>query len=74
MAETKLGSKEYNEIYTKIFDFHAENLLIIGAVGMVPDPYIAKKNIGNIPKGHIPAGGSKDELGARAADQLSFKQ
>jgi len=73
LAQTRIGSKEYKDLWTKICDFHAENLLIIGAVGMVPVPYIAKKNIGNVPKVFPPAAGGKGDL-IRTADQLFIKQ
>ena len=53
--------------------FHAENLVMIGAVGMVPHLYIAKKNIGNARKDFPPAAGWKGDL-IRDADQLFFKQ
>ena len=73
LAQVKVGSKEYTDLYTKIFDFHAENLVMIGAVGMVPHLYIAKKNIGNVRKAFPPAGGWKGDL-IYNADQLFIKQ
>ena len=74
LAQTRIGSKEYTDLWTKIGDFHAENLLIIGAVGLSPLPYIAKKNIGNVPKVFPPAAGGKGDLIHRTADQLFIKQ
>jgi len=47
---TRFASKEYVELMQKIYDFQAEKLYVIGTVGMVPTLYIAKKEIGNIPK------------------------
>ena len=49
-GSTRFGSKEYRELSVKIYDFIAENLYSIGTVGLVPQLYIAKKDIGNIPK------------------------
>jgi peptide/nickel transport system substrate-binding protein len=66
-------SPEYADIGTKIFDFHAENLYVIGTVGAAPYIYIAKKNIGNIPKdvwANFSWTGSPNMVG----EQLFFKQ
>ncbi len=49
-SSTRFGSKEYRELSVKIYDFIAEKLYSIGTVGLVPQLYIAKKDIGNIPK------------------------
>jgi len=68
----KLGSKEYRELSQKVFDFHAMKVYIIGSVGMVPTIYIAKNNVGNVPKGPLP--GSEDALSLNhLANQLFFK-
>jgi len=73
MKSAKLGSKEYMELSQKIFDFHAEKVYIIGSVGMVPTIYIAKKNVGNVPRRCPPA--SEDALSLNHwANQLFFKQ
>ena len=48
-VDTEYGSSEYLELAEKIFDFQAENLFIIGLVGLKPAPFVARKNIGNIP-------------------------
>jgi peptide/nickel transport system substrate-binding protein len=45
---TALGSKEYMELSQKIYDFHAENVWIIGTVGMSPKILIAKNNLRNV--------------------------
>ncbi len=47
-------SAEYDDLAEKIFDFYAENLFVIGTVGLLPTPYIAKKNIGNVPTKYLP--------------------
>ena len=68
----KLGSKEYMELSQKVFDFHAMKVYIIGSVGMVPTVYIAKNNVGNVPRGPLP--GSEDALSLNhLANQLFFK-
>ncbi len=54
--ETVYGSKEYMELAQKILDFHAEKLYLIGTVGMEPTIFIAKNNVGNIPKNYAPDG------------------
>ena len=43
-----LGSPEYMELSEKIYDFHAENVYVIGTVGMVPKPLIAKNTLRNV--------------------------
>ena len=73
MKNAKLGSKEYVELSQKILDFHAEKVYFIGSVGMVPTIYIAKKNIGNVPRRVPPA--SEDALSLNHwANQLFFKE
>jgi len=42
--------EEYRQLAQKIFDFHAENLWIIGTVGMAKMPVIVKDNLGNVPE------------------------
>ncbi|MCK4419626.1 hypothetical protein KAV79_07445, partial [Candidatus Aerophobetes bacterium] len=54
-SKTVLGTEEYRELGEKIFDFYAEKLYLIGTVGLVPQIYIANKNIGNVPKRFAPA-------------------
>ncbi len=46
---TPYGSKEYRELAEKIFDFHAENVFIIGTVGLTPWVWVAKNYVGNVP-------------------------
>jgi len=52
--QTRLGSKEYTELSQKIYDFFAEEVYMIGTVGMLPRVFIAKKNIGNVPEKYPP--------------------
>jgi peptide/nickel transport system substrate-binding protein len=52
--QTRLGSKEYVDLSQKIFDFFAEEVYMIGTVGMLPRVFIANKNIGNIPENYPP--------------------
>lgn len=47
--KAELGSEEYFKWFGKLLDWQAENLPIIGTVGMAPILYIAKNNIGNVP-------------------------
>lgn len=72
-SRTELGSEEYTELSQKIFDFHAENVFMIGIVGMSPHPYIAKKNIGNIPHHGPGIGGWSGDLNYFAS-LLFFKE
>lgn len=46
-AMTEFGSDEYHELAQKIYDVQAEHLWIIGVVGLLPNPFIAKNDIGN---------------------------
>ena len=70
---TKMGSKEYREVFQKIFDSNMENLYIIGVVGMSPVVFIAKNDIGNVYKAFPPG----SEWGASLyydAQQYFFKR
>ena len=49
-----IGSPEYLELSRKIYAFHADNLYMIGTVGMAPTLYIAKNSIGNVPTEYPP--------------------
>jgi len=42
------GSPEYMDLSKKIFDVHADQVYLIGTVGMIPKPLIVKNNIGNV--------------------------
>ena len=41
------GSEEYRMGYERAFEIFAEQLWVIGTVGLVPDLRIAKNNLGN---------------------------
>jgi len=69
---TAMGSEEYFEISQKIYDWHAENVIIIGTVGMLPHLYIAKNNVGNAPQAYPMAMSWPASLGM-IAYQLFFK-
>jgi peptide/nickel transport system substrate-binding protein len=47
----KFGSPEYLDLMERIYDFQAENLYVLGTVGLVPTIYIADKDLGNVPTG-----------------------
>ena len=47
---TRFLSPEYAELSQKIYDLWAEKLCIIGTIGMVPQPVIAKNYLGNVVK------------------------
>lgn len=73
-SETVFGTEEYRELGEKLFDFFSENLYIIGTVGLLPQVYIANKNIGNVPKEFAPAQTDwPGDLGYEA-HQLFFKE
>lgn len=46
--QAAIGSPEYIELSQNIFDFHADQVYLIGTVGMIPKPLIVKNNIGNV--------------------------
>ena len=45
---SEYGSAEYLALSTEIFDWFAEELVLIGTVGMVPTPLVANRNLGNV--------------------------
>ena len=47
--QTVMGSPEYMEISETVLDWHAENVLVIGTVGLAPTLYVANSKLGNIP-------------------------
>ena len=71
--QTQLGSPEYRELSRKIYDWHAEHLVHIGAVGQAPLVYIADRNLGNVPREFYTGIGGSIDLNI-TADQLLFKQ
>ena len=68
-----IGSPEYLELSRKVYAFHADNLYMIGTVGMAPTLYIAKNNIGNVPTEYPPPRSWAGDL-TSYADQLFFRQ
>ena len=70
---TKLGSPEYRELSQKIYDWHAEHLMHIGAVGMAPAVYIANKTLGNVPREFYTGIGGSIGLNI-PGEQLFFKE
>ena len=46
-ANSEFGSNDYKAAYQGVFDVFAEQLYVIGTVGMVPDIVVVKNNIGN---------------------------
>lgn len=70
---TDLGSPEYREYSQKIYDWHAEQLVHIGAVGMAPAVYIAKDHLGNVPQEFYTGIGGSIDLNI-LGEQLFFKQ
>ena len=68
-----LRSPEYLELSRKIYAFHADNLYMIGTVGMAPTLYIAKNSIGNVPTEYPPPRSWAGDL-TSYADQLFFRQ
>ena len=47
-------SPEYRAAGQRLWDWHAENMFIIGTIGLAPTLFIAKDNIGNIPTEYPP--------------------
>ena len=68
-----IGSPEYLELSRKVYAFHADNLYMIGTVGMAPTLYIAKNSIGNVPTEYPPPRSWAGDL-TSYADQLFFRQ
>ena len=66
------GSPEYIETVTKLYDYHAEQLYLIGTVGLAPQIYIANNDLANTPTGLLPWMTWVGELNY-FNDQLYFK-
>lgn len=47
---TATTDEEYRRLAQELFDFYAENLYIIGTVGMSPKAIVAKNNLRNFPE------------------------
>src|SRR5680860_14977 len=56
-------SEEYAEAITQNFDDQAEHLVVIGVAGQLPDLFIAKNSIHNIPEAYTPRQIWQGELG-----------
>ena len=70
---SEYGSQEYLEVSEKIFDFYAEELLIIGTVGLAPTVYTANANLGNTIKGDYTIPGSPGGVAVTLGKFLFFK-
>lgn len=46
-ANSEFGSRDYADAYQDVFDVFAEQLYVIGTVGLVPDLVLSKRNVGN---------------------------
>ena len=46
---TVMGSPEYTEISEELLDWHADNVVVVGTVGLAPTLYVANSKLGNIP-------------------------
>jgi len=73
-AHSRYGSKEYMELCRKTFDFYAKKVVQIGTVGLVPNCYIAKKNLANVPTKILPFAENAYETSMYSAKFLFFKQ
>jgi len=47
---TTTSEEEYRRLAQELFDFYAENLFIIGTVGMAPKVIVVKNNLRNVPE------------------------
>ena len=46
-GSAEFGSREYMDGYTAAFEIFAEQMYIVGTVGLVPELRVAKNNLGN---------------------------
>ena len=69
---TRFLSPEYTELSQKIYDLWSEKLYVIGTIGMVPHPVVAKKNLGNVVKEFPLTAGWSGDLN-NEAQQLFWK-
>ena len=69
---TRFLSPEYTELSQKIYDLWSEKLYVIGTIGMVPHPVIAKNNLGNVVKQFPLTAGWSGDLN-NEAQQLFWK-
>lgn len=61
--ESAPGTEAYEEAITKVFDDQADKLVVIGVAGQLPDLFIAKNNVHNIPERYTPREIWQGELG-----------
>ena len=66
-AEGRPGDQDYVEAFTKVFDFHAENVHLIGTVGITPHLYVVKNKVANAPLEYGPSMSWKGDLLVYAA-------
>ena len=71
---SEYGSDEYLEVSEKIFDFYAEELVVIGTVGLAPTVYTANANLGNTIKGDYSIPGSPGGVATTLGKFLFFKK
>ena len=71
--QTVFGSPEYTELATKIFDFHADQVIFIGIVGESATLLTASNRLGNIPQAYAPGLSAWEGELSYWATQIYFK-
>jgi peptide/nickel transport system substrate-binding protein len=72
-SQVEMGTPEYIELSQKIFDYHAENVLMIGTISFPPMYILVNNKIGNVPK--LPPPGSEGQLGLQIFGlQMFYKE
>ena len=66
-AAGRPGDPDYVEAFTKVFDYHAENVYLIGTVGITPHLYVVKDKLANAPLEYGPSMSWKGDLLVYAA-------
>ena len=66
-AAGRPGDPDYVDAFTKVFDFHAENVYLIGTVGITPHLYVVKNKLANEPLEYAPSMSWKGDLLVYAA-------
>ncbi len=70
---TTVGTPEYRELATKIFDVYFGRIFTIGTVGMIPRPLVASNRLVNVPKPGAIVGLPLDQPVIMSfADQFAF--
>ena len=67
------GSAEYVEAFQKVFDMHAEQLFLIGSVGILPTLGVYKNRVANYPTFYKPEATWPGDL-LTSADKLFIKE